>query len=122
PVRVQCLSTGVREGAVTAAPGVVADQDVEVAEGGSCLLDQDVGCVGVAEIKAEVTHSSIVPQPCLQVRDDAVDVVCAPWLLDVVRAPVVDEQARAHGGQARRDSEPDSLPAADPGDDGCAPG
>jgi len=115
PVGVEHLGGQVAEGPIAARSGVVADEDVQMAELrhssmhgslGSTVLSQinrkvDDALAGVSTIRVELLHH------CLQV-------VPTPRLVQVMRPMVRHEHVSPASDQPRRNREPNPLPTTDP--------
>ena len=99
--------------AVRAAGGVVADEDVDVAEGVVGGGEQRLGGVRPREVEAGV--GDLAADRLEHGLDPAG--VGAPRALGVVRDMVVREHAHAALREPARDREPDARPPADAGDE-----
>ncbi|GLY84026.1 hypothetical protein Airi02_019550 [Actinoallomurus iriomotensis] len=104
---------------VASAARVVADEDVEMAERRHGRVDEAFGRVGLAEVQPEVVNGGVFGEDVTDTVDHRLDPagIGTPGLLDVMRNVVVEEHPGPEPGQPPRDREPDTGPAADPGDE-----
>ena len=119
PVQVEDLGGHLGERAVGTGLGLVAHEDVEMAE---CPgpVDERCGAGGRGQVDRRMAHARSGRQMPADAGYDLVDVVGAPGLGGVVGRIVLKEHARTSAGQPARDRVAYPPPAADSGDDGDA--
>jgi len=120
PVRVEHRGIEGAEWAVTAAAGVVADEDVEVPERPGRHVHQLAGRAGGGQVQLDVVNACAAGQGFGHAGDHSLRPtgVGAPRLVLVVPGAVVQEQAGAQRGQPASDRIPNAGASACPGHQG----